>query len=311
MNNFQNLWTEKYRPRTLEDIVLPEATKQRLLAYKESQEIPHLLFIGSAGCGKSTLSKIIVKDILHCDYLYINASDENGIDTIRTKLTGFAQTKSFNAGIKTIILDEGDSISNEGQRALRNLMEEYASITRFIITGNYNHKIIEPLRSRCQTLSFDNTPQDLAKRCFHILRSENITLPEEQKPLLVALIKKNYPDFRKTINELQQSSTSGILNITDTKTSSEFLTNIFNILKSNNVVEVRKLLITNERLFQNDYHALMKNFLNFLYTAEIDVAKKRESMLIIAEHLYRHSFVIDTEINSFACFINLQKIFTE
>ena len=305
-----NLWIEKYRPRTVDGIILSQETKLILEKFKANKEIPHLLFIGIPGTGKTSLAKIIVTDILECDYLYINASDENGIDTIRNKVTKFAQTKSLNPGFKVIIMDESDALSQDAQRALRNILEEYIGTTRFIFTGNYEHKVIEAIRSRCQTLSFDNSPQDMAKHCFSILKQEDVVIPEEQKKLLVALIKKNYPDFRKTLNQLQKYSMSGTLSITDSETSEEFLDEVFDVLKKQDIVEVRKLLIANERVFQNDYHALMRNFLNHLYVLPVDIAKKRESMLVIAEHMYRHSFCIDTEINCFACFITLQKIFT-
>jgi len=151
--NFSNLWIEKYRPKTLDDIILSDDTRNFILSCKDKKEIPNLLFSGIQGIGKTSLAKIIVNDILACQYLYINASDENGIDTIRNKVVGFSKTKSLDGNLKVIILDEVDGISLEAQKALRNTMEEYSFNTRFILTGNYKHKIINALISRCQELN--------------------------------------------------------------------------------------------------------------------------------------------------------------
>ena len=150
--NFNSLWVEKYRPKTLEDFICTEANKDIIASFKNKEEIPNLLFTGTPGLGKTTLAKIIVNDILGCQYLYINASDENGIDTIRTKVTSFAQTKSIDGKIKVIILDEADGLSIDAQRVLRNTMEEFARITRFILTANYKYRVIPALQSRCQSL---------------------------------------------------------------------------------------------------------------------------------------------------------------
>jgi len=187
--NFQNLWVERYRPHTLDELVCTSFTKESLLSFKDKEEIPNLLFTGAAGIGKTSVAKIIVNDILNCQYLYINASDENGIDTIRHKVINFAQTMSIDGKIKVIILDECDGLSIDAQRALRNTMEEFAGITRFILTANYKYKIIPALQSRCQ--SFDLTPPvDLAvKRCASILKKEGISVPDSEKVKLVEFIK--------------------------------------------------------------------------------------------------------------------------
>jgi DNA polymerase III delta prime subunit len=142
-----NLWIEKYRPQTLDDMCLSDSIRAFFSSF--TNEIPHFLFTGNPGTGKTTISRIIVQDILKCDYLYINASDETGIDNIRVKVSGFVQTKSFDGGIKVVVLDEADGLSKEAQKCLRNLMEDYAKVARFILTANYRHKIIAPLQSRC------------------------------------------------------------------------------------------------------------------------------------------------------------------
>lgn len=305
--SFNNIWTEKYRPHTLDDLVCTPFTKESLLSFKDKEEIPNLLFVGAAGIGKTSAAKIIVNDILDCQYLYINASDENGIDTIRHKVVNFAQTMSFDGKIKVIILDECDGLSIDAQRALRNTMEEFAGITRFILTANYKYRIIPALQSRCQ--SFDLTPPlDLAvKRCASILKQENITVPDDQKIKLVEFIKSTYPDLRKCINELQKFSSSGKLNLNDTK-NSKVLELIFKEVKKKNVETLRRALIESEHTFNSDYVLLLRNLFNYVDEAETNTDLKRFYLLTIAEYIYRSSFVVDQEINCYACLIQLSEI---
>lgn len=307
INNSSKIWCERYRPQTLDEIVLPDDTRKIVESFKQNQELTnHLLLVSAPGQGKTSLAKIIVKDILGCDYLYINASDENGIDTIRTKVIGFAQTKSMDGNIKIVLLDESDALSGEGQRALRNVMEEYSSNTRFILTANYKHKIIPAIQSRCVSLNFNHSIQDLIKHCYGILRKEKIVVEDDQKKAFVDLVKSNAPDFRKIINELQRYSTSGRLEIAKHDAVDSFVAQVFEHVQRD-VIEARKFVIQNESVFQSDYHNLMKSLLQYLYDLNIDTSKKRESMLIITEYMYRHVFVADLEINFFACLINLNK----
>ena len=304
--NFDNIWVEKYRPKTLDDIVLPVDTRKVIESYKAKKEISNLLLISSPGQGKTTLAKMIVNHILECDYLYVNASDENGIDTIRTKVISFAQTRSLTGDIKVIILDEADGISAEGQRALRNVMEEYAANTRFILTANYKHKIIPAVQSRCVSLNFNHNIQDVIKHCFGILKKESIAVPEEQKPLFIELVKHNFPDFRKIINELQKNSTSGTLSIVNQATQNEFVKEVFDKIKEN-LFECRKFYIQNESTFQSDYHNLMKNMVQYVYSWQNE-PKKAETILVITEYMYRHAFVVDQEINFFALILQIAKL---
>ena len=305
--DFSNLWVEKYRPHTLEDLVCTPFTKDALLSFKTKEEIPNLLFTGAAGIGKTSVAKIIVNNLLECQYLYINASDENGIDTIRHKVVNFAQTMSIDGKIKVIILDECDGLSIDAQRALRNTMEEFAGITRFVLTANYKYKIILALQSRCQ--SFDLTPPiDLAvKRCASILKRENITVPDDQRVRLVEFIKGTYPDLRKCINELQKFSSSGTLTLKDTK-NDKVLELIFNEIKKKNVETLRKALIESEQTFNSDYTSLLRNLFNYVDECETNSDLKRFYLLTISEYLYRDSFVVDKEINCYACLIQLSEI---
>ena len=302
--NFNSLWVEKYRPKTLSDFISTDSNKELISAFETKDEIPNLLFVGTPGLGKTSLAKIIVNDILQCQYLYINASDENGIDTIRTKVTHFAQTKSIDGKIKVIILDESDGLSMDAQRVLRNIMEEYAGITRFILTANYKYRVIPALQSRCQ--SFDLTPplDQVVRRCAWILKQENIELPEDQKVKFVEFIKSNYPDLRKCINELQKHTSTGKLQLLNVKNDNT-LQLIFSEVKKNNIIGLRKALIENEHLFNSDYVSLLRDLFNYVDKEEIDPRTKEWYLLQIAEHLYRSSFVIDQEINCYACLISM------
>lgn len=302
--NFNSLWVEKYRPTTLDDFICSESNKEILSSFKDKKEIPNLLFTGTPGIGKTSLAKIIVNDILGSQYLYINASDENGIDTIRTKVTGFAQTKSIDGNLKVIILDEADGLSIDAQRVLRNTMEEFARITRFILTANYKYRVIPALQSRCQ--SFDLTPTlDLvARRCVSILKQEKVEIPQDQNAKLIELIKANSPDLRKCINELQKHSSAGKLQLVDIK-NNEILKLIYSEVKKKNITSLRKALIENEHTFNSDYVSLLRNLFHYIDEEETDSKIKEWCLLQIAEHLYRSSFVVDQEINCYTCLIQM------
>jgi len=304
MIDFDKIWVEKYRPATLDDIILDERTLKQVKEFKN--EIPNLLFVGNPGTGKTTLARIIVNYILKCNYLYINASDESGIDTIRHNITNFAQTKSFDGGVKVVILDEADGLTPQAQAALRNTMETYAKYCRFILTANYKHKIIPAVQSRCQSLDIKPVVELAVKRCYNILKNENITVPEEQKKKFVQLVKRQFPDLRKTINELQKNIIDSELCITSIDGDNELLEAVYKKITSKNSLEARRYLIENEDRFQGDYDTLLGNYLNFIYTANIEDLKKKEMIAIIADHLYKSAFVVDKEINAFACLVNLE-----
>jgi DNA polymerase III delta prime subunit len=300
------VWVEKYRPKTLNDLCISESTKEKITKYGD--EIPNLLFVGNCGTGKTTLAQIIVNDLLKCDYLYINASDESGIDTIRQKVTGFVQTKSFDGGIKVVILDEYDGSSPENQKCLRNLMESYAKYARFIITGNFKHKIIRAIDSRCKAFDIKPLFRESLVRCLWILEQEKIQVSLEQKKELAKLLKRNFPDVRKTIIDMQDACFNGVLEIEEAVNNDEVCEKILASLESKKTVELRKYLIENDSAFNNNHEQLLTDLLNFIYVKKIDDTKKKQMILTIADHLYKMSFVNDKEINFFACILNLETL---
>ena len=309
-NMFDNLWIEAYRPKVLGDIVLSKDDREFFESLQEKQEIPHLLFAGVQGSGKTSLAKILVNDVLNCQYLYINASDENGIDAIRGKIMGFAKTKSLDGKLKVILLDEADQISLEGMKALRNVMEEFASNTRFILTCNYLFKIIAPIQSRCQIVNLTPPIEGVVHRIVEILKSQNIKLSPEQKPILLEHIRKNLPDIRRIINDIQKFSINGELNIKN-DVSAEFVDEIYKqLVNKSDLMKLRKHIIENEKSFSNDYRSLQKQLFEKIYSSsQVTGDKKTEALLIISKGLEMDAFVVDKEINSFTTLINLSKTF--
>lgn len=298
--------TEKYRPRTLDDIILDDRTRDIIGGY--TTEIPNLLFVGNPGVGKTSLAKIIVDDILKCNYLYINASDESGIDTIRNNITNFARTKSFDGGIKVVILDESDGLTSQAQAALRNTMETFARYTRFILTANYKHKIIPAIQSRCLSIDIKPVIGQAVKRCLNILKEENVTIPEDQKKMFVELVKKSFPDLRRTINEIQKNIIDDVLCINSVYGDSELIETTLQRLIDGKSLQLRKYLIENEDRFQGDYETLLANLLDHVYESDLSDIKKKQVISTIAEHLFCSVHVLDKEINAFACMINVEAI---
>jgi replication factor C small subunit len=307
---FNSLFVEKYRPSTLDDIILTDENYAVFNQFKNQEEIPNLLFAGAPGIGKTSLAKIIVKDLIDCGYLYINASDENDIESIREKCIPYAKQRPTKGKINIIILDECDGLLQESQRALRNIIEEYSATTRWILTCNYIHRIIPALQSRCQ--SFDLTPPvlEVVKRCADILNYEKISLTEENRDYFIKLIKKDYPDIRKCINNIQKYSVNGRLMIEKEETDKVFIDELYEFIEAKNAINIRKFLVENDEKFNGEYHSLLK--LLFNYTYEKDDLKddfKRDLLIIISEYLYRNTFVLDKEINAFTCCLELVKKF--
>ncbi len=295
------LWVEKYRPVELNTYIGNEHLRDKVSIYLESGDLPHLLLYGKAGTGKTTLAKILVKNI-ECDYIYINASDENNVDTVRTKVKQFASTVGFK-DLKIIILDECDYITPNAQAALRNLMETFSKHCRFILTCNYVERIIDPIQSRCQ--SFQIVPpskSEVAKHLHNILIQENVI--DNMKDIKV-LVDTNYPDIRRVINSAQRNVVNGKLKLdTSSIIQNDYKLKLLKILetqnKKNAFKEIRQLLADNKI---TDYADLFR----LLYD-EVDGYGKghvAECILIIARYELSDSQVVDKEINVMAMIIEL------
>jgi len=298
---FNNLYVERYRPKKLEDIVLTEDEKQYFESLKEKDEVPNLLFAGNPGTGKTTLSKIIANDILDCQYLYINASDENGIDTIRSKVIGFASTKSLDGKLKIVLFDECDALTLDSQKALRNVIEEYSHNTRFIFTCNYLFKIIPALQSRCQIFNLTPPLDGVLNRIVAILKHEGIAVPDTEKPKLVELVRSGYPDLRRIINDIQKFSYTGTLTIKDNQVKGIANKVVEKIRGRVSPQELRKYVIEREQEFSGDYLQLLKEMFEVMFETDTDA----NNLLIISEGMYKDAIVIDKEINWFSTCLKL------
>ena len=299
------LWTEKYRPQTIEDCILPKRLKEVFQQYASQKQIPNLLLTGSAGVGKTTVAKALCQEA-GCDYLVINGSDESGIDTFRVKIKNYASSMSFTGGRKVIIIDEADYLNpNSTQPALRNAIEEFASNCSFIFTCNYKNRIIEPLHSRCAVVEFglkNGEKQKMAleflKRTESILHSEKV---EFDKKVVAELVTKHFPDFRRVINELQRYSQLGKIEVgVLAQVADVSITEIVKYIKDKDFGAVRKWVATNEIDSTTFFRKLYDNLYDFLKPHSIP-----QVILILADYQYKQAFVVDQEINIVACLIQI------
>jgi replication factor C small subunit len=303
------MWISKYRPMDFDTIVISKETRNILTKWKNDGEFPNLLLCSRPGMGKTSLAHIIAKEF-ECDKMYINASDEGNVDTIRNKVKDFAMTASFNGKMKIVILDEADGFSNiQSQKILRALMEEVADTCRFIITANYRHKIIEPIISRCVELDMTPPKKDIIMRCLAILKSEGVAAPKDQLHKLRELVEAFYPDVRSVIKTLQNCVTeNNVLSIGEFKAKDIFVSNLIDYIMNNNAVSTRKFIIENENEFNGDYNILLMSLYRFMINSEeIDYSLRAEWTIIIAEYLYRMTSAIDAEICMAACIAEMIK----
>jgi DNA polymerase III delta prime subunit len=297
------IWNEKYRPQTLDTYIGNETIKQTFKTYIETNEIPHILLHGDAGIGKTTLAKIVANTIAKDNYIYINASDENSVDTVRDKIKQFASSVGF-GGIKIIILDECDYMTSNAQAALRNIMETFSKTTRFILTCNYVDKIIDPIQSRCQVFNIaPPSKKEVAQHIVNILEKESIQYSKDD---LVSLINITYPDIRRVINTSQQCSVSGTLQLDkNILIEHDYFSTIVDLLKSTKTKKekfdgIRQIVADNHI---RDYNQLFR----YLYDNVDSYANGFVSsiIMVIAEAQYKDSLVVDHEINAMAMFIQM------
>lgn len=298
-----NLWVEKYRPNLLKEYVGNEDFKSKIQNYLDEGEIPHLLLFGNKpGTGKTTAAKMIAKH-LDCDFLYINASSENNVDTIRTKVTNFVSTIGFKKW-KIVILDEFDFTTSNAQAALRNLMETFSKTARFILTCNYVEKIIEPIQSRC--VSFHIVPPDkkaVAIRCLEILDSEGV---QYDKKDVATIITKSYPDMRRIINALQSNSKTGKLHVdTQSTVEANYVDAILEVLKTfktpkDAFMTIRKIIADSKvRTFEDLYRFLYDHLDEFAPNSQAT------TILSIAKTMQADPLCVDKEIAVMAMFIEI------
>ena len=298
----EHLWVEKYRPPTLQDIILTSQLKKDFQLIVQQRELQNMLLTGTAGTGKTTVAKALCK-MLNLDYIIINGSEESGIDTLRNKIKQFASSVSLEGGYKVVILDEADYLNPQStQPALRGFIEEFSANCRFILTCNFKNRIIEPLHSRCSVVEFaipKGQKQVMAakmmERLGHILTNEGVSYEE---PVLAELIMKYFPDFRRTINELQRYGVSGkidsgiLINVNDVSVG-----NLMNHLKVKDFRKMRQWVADNidiepAAMFRKIYDSS---------TEYIDPQSIPQLILILADYQYKDSFVADHELNMVAC----------
>lgn len=291
------LLNEKYRPDNLDNYVGNSNLKSTLAKQLSQNDIQNYLFYGPAGTGKTTLAKLIVNN-LDCDSLYINASDERGIETIRDKVSGFASVASIKP-LKVVILDEADFLTIQAQASLRNVIETFSRSTRFILTCNFVERIIDPIQSRCQTFKIvPPTKKEVAVHIAGICGKENIGY---EIPSIGKLVNKYYPDIRKMLNTVQASTVDGHLQLDDSLlVSSSYMNSVLDELKQSNYKNIRQIIADSG---VDDYEELFR----FLYenASEYMPDKEGTAAILINEHLYKSNFRIDKEINLMSLIQNL------
>lgn len=295
------LWVEKYRPQTIDECVLPESLKKTFREFIDSGELPNFLFCGSAGVGKTTVAKALCNEV-GAEYLFINGSEESGIDVLRSKIKSFASSVSLTDAKKVVILDEADYLNpNSTQPALRAFIEEFSNNCRFIFTCNFKNRIIEPLHSRCAVIDFkidsSEKPKIAAsffKRVKNILETEKI---ESDLKVVAELISKHFPDYRRVLNELQRYSVSGVIDAgVLVNVSDESYVDLIKNMKAKSFTEVRKWVAKNSDV---DSSEIFRKFYDKA-TDYLEAQSIPQLVLILADYQYKAAFVADAEINTMA-----------
>ena len=299
--NEEFLWVEKYRPKTIEETILPLDLKATFQQFVDQQNIPNLILSGSAGVGKTTVARAMLEQ-LGCDYIVINGSMNGNIDTLRNEILNFASTISLSGGRKYVILDEADYLNaNSTQPALRNFMEEFSKNCGFILTCNFKNRIIEPLHSRCSVIDFKIGKKDMAKLAMQFMKRVNVVLNTEnvkyESAVIAEVIQKHFPDWRRVLNELQRYSATGAIDsgiLSNMQATS--IKGLVDLMKDKNYSEMRNWVNTNLDTDVNDlYRQFYNNAYDLLETSSIPLI-----VLIIAKYQYQGAFAADPQINFMA-----------
>ena len=301
------LWVEKFRPQSVSDCILPENLKKSFLEMVEKGEPQNLLLSGGAGCGKTSVAKALCND-LDCDWIMINCSEDGNIDTLRTRIRNFASTVSLQEGVKkVVILDEFDySNTQSTQPALRGFIEEFAANCRFILTCNFKNRIIEPLHSRCTPVDFRIPQKEKPQLAMQFLKRAEMVLTDEgieyDKKVVAQLVSKYFPDFRRTLNELQRYSVNGKIDVGILQTLADV--QVKDLIKSMNAKDfsgVRKWVVDN---LDNDQTRIFRAIYDSLYDT-LESGSIPQAILLLADYQYKGAFATDHEINISACLIQL------
>lgn len=299
-DNDMILWVEKYRPKTIDECILPEAMKKPFQEYVKKKEIPNMILTGSAGVGKTTVARAMCEEA-GCDYILINGSDESGIDTLRVKVKGFASSVSLLGGRKVIIIDEADYLTPTAQAAFRGVIEEFSGNCSFIFTCNFKNRIIQPLHSRCAVIDFKLQNGQKAKMASAFFKRIEVILKGEKieyDPKIVAeLVTKYFPDYRRVLNELQRYSVSGKIDTGILAVNSNTrIKELMSLLGDKNFSEIRKWVSSNS---DNDVNMIYREIYDNLY----ENLKKETipaAVILLAKYQYQSAFAADQEVNLLA-----------
>jgi len=309
MSDKKYLWVEEYSPETIEDCILPEGLKKQFNDLVTQGELPNMLFNGDAGVGKTTVAKVLC-DMLNIDMMFMNASNERGIDEVRTKINTFASTTSLYGNYKVLLLDEADNLTPDAQKALRALIEQYQNNCRFILTANFPYKLIDPLRSRLQEYNF-SYPQnskelknDFMKRMLNILKTEEVKMKKDDVPSMMGLVDMYYPNWRKVIHQLQRCSSSGIFDRSVVETlKGQHISTLFELLKVKNFTKVREWVAESLSSGVQDSDIIRQIYMEA--KEHMVQSSIPQAVLILADYQAKAAVVANQELNTVALCVEL------